>query len=77
MMKHLQFFIIVALGFILMAAGFPNLPQQLLNYVGINLPSTLTTNRVNALDNTPINNSLTDEGATLGRVLFYLSLIHI
>ena len=54
-----------------MAAGYPNLPQQLLSYAGITLPSELTTTRISNLDNTPPDNAITDAGATLGRVLFY------
>ena len=56
-----------------------NLPEVPYDYVNLNLPSHFTTNipgqplptSVNGLDNTPIDNPITNEGATLGRVLFY------
>ncbi len=43
-----------------------NLPAHFLN----NAPGPLPTS-INGLDNTPSDNPLTNEGATLGRVLFY------
>ncbi|MGV6831419.1 MAG: cytochrome-c peroxidase [bacterium] len=56
-----------------------NLPEVPFDYVNLNLPSHFTTDipgqplptSVNGLDNTPIDNPITNEGATLGRVLFY------
>ncbi|HRF38204.1 MAG TPA: cytochrome-c peroxidase, partial [Saprospiraceae bacterium] len=56
-----------------------NLPATPYNYTAINLPAHLTTNALlgpgqNAAvnnDNTPASNPTTNEGATLGRVLFY------
>ncbi|WP_020536265.1 cytochrome-c peroxidase [Lewinella cohaerens] len=57
-----------------------NLPEQHFNYANIQLPIHYTTNRFPAqfqfqpaieYDNTPIDNQITDAGATLGRVLFY------
>ena len=57
-----------------------NLPEEYFNYANIELPSYLTTNEfptqfqfqdLTEYDNTPIDNPITDEGATLGRVLFY------
>lgn len=56
-----------------------NLPETPYNYIDIVLPAHLTTNvllgpgqnAANDNDNTPLNNPTTDEGATLGRVLFY------
>lgn len=56
-----------------------NLPASPYDYSTVNLPSYLTTNFLlgggqNAAadnDNTPANNPVTNEGATLGRVLFY------
>lgn len=55
-----------------------NLPEVPYDYETIDLPGHLTTNVLlgpgqNAAtdnDNTPTNNPVTDEGATLGRVLF-------
>ncbi len=48
----------------------PNLPATLYDYVAA-LPDYLTTVAIRQVDNTPANNPLTNEGATLGRVLFY------
>lgn len=58
------------------ALGAPSLPANLFNYENPNLPAHFTQNNasfgsVAATDNTPNNNPVTDEGATLGRVLFY------
>lgn len=56
----------------------PELPNELYNYENIQLPEHFTTyvpgpfpNSVTEIDNTPPDNPITDEGATLGRVLFY------
>ena len=46
-----------------------NLPSTPLNYL-VTYP-THVANALAAADNTPANNQLTNEGATLGRVLFY------
>ncbi len=57
-----------------------NLPDQPFNYANIQLPDHYTNNEfpsqfqfqpVTQFDNTPIDNPITDAGATLGRVLFY------
>ena len=48
-----------------------NLPATPFNYANIVLPNSFLTNAVRNEDNTPINNPITDHGATLGRVLFY------
>lgn len=55
-----------------------NLPTSPYDYASLNLPSHFTTNSpgplptsVNGIDNTPDENPITNEGATLGRVLFY------
>ena len=63
---------------VLTAALAPQLPQTLYNYAAITLPDHFLVNAlpgpgnaVVANDNTPLNNPVTDEGATLGRVLFY------
>lgn len=57
-----------------------NLPEDYFNYANISLPSYYLTSEfpdgypfppVVTYDNTPINNPITDAGATLGRVLFY------
>ena len=59
----------------------PLLPSTLLDYESISLPTHYTTNAFSGqarfqraasqLDNTPVNNPITNAGATLGRVLFY------
>lgn len=48
-----------------------NLPVVAYNYSDIDLPIHFSDNDVLIADNTPNNNPTTDEGATLGRVLFY------
>ena len=49
-----------------------NLPSSEFNYSNIDLPGHLSESGFNGLsDNTPIDNTITDAGATLGRVLFY------
>ncbi|MEY4934256.1 MAG: hypothetical protein RIS64_615 [Bacteroidota bacterium] len=55
-----------------------NLPTTAFNYANLNLPSHFTTNSggplptaVTATDNMPASNPVTNDGATLGRVLFY------
>lgn len=55
------------------------MPEAHFDYVNSNLPDHFTTDlpgqplptSVNGLDNTPADNPITNEGATLGRVLFY------
>lgn len=47
------------------------LPATPYRYAGISLPVHFTTPDANRFDNTPADNPLTDEGATLGRALFY------
>ena len=57
------------------AAQLPNdeplLPSTPYDYDGIVLPPHLQAPPVQNADNTPDDNALTDEGATLGRVIFY------
>ncbi len=48
-----------------------DLPSDLFNYADPDLPNHFITGDVSRIDNTPGNNPVTDEGATLGRVLFY------
>ncbi|MFT6872402.1 MAG: cytochrome c peroxidase [Roseivirga sp.] len=48
-----------------------NLPSDYYNYANPELPNHFATGQVAGIDNTPNNNPVTDEGATLGRVLFY------
>lgn len=56
----------------------PVLPNTPYDYATLNLPAHFTTNAggplptsINGLDNTPVDNPITNHGATLGRVLFY------
>ncbi|MBL7997525.1 MAG: c-type cytochrome [Candidatus Kapabacteria bacterium] len=49
----------------------PSLPATPYSYANIQLPAYLTTGAVQGQINTPANNQITDNGATLGRVLFY------
>lgn len=51
--------------------GVISLPAAPYNYADITLPNYYTNGPVNAADNTPNDNPVTNEGATLGRVLFY------
>lgn len=48
-----------------------DLPDSPFNYANILLPDFFFDNDVRDEDNTPNNNTTTDNGATLGRVLFY------
>lgn len=48
-----------------------NLPSTPFNYSNIALPPYLSSPNIQAQLNTPGNNPITDNGATLGRVLFY------
>ncbi|MDP3927502.1 MAG: cytochrome-c peroxidase, partial [Bacteroidota bacterium] len=56
-----------------------NLPETPFNYANLVLPNYFTTDvpgsplpgSINGTDNTPANNPVTNDGATLGRVLFY------
>ena len=48
-----------------------NLPALPFNYANPTLPAYITASPIQAQINTPINNQITDNGATLGRVLFY------
>ncbi len=47
------------------------LPSTPFNYANIAIPNFFLDNDVQQEDNTPNNNPITDNGATLGRVLFY------
>lgn len=47
------------------------LPDSPFNYANMLLPNFFLDNDVRNEDNTPNNNQITDNGATLGRVLFY------
>jgi cytochrome c peroxidase len=47
------------------------LPDQPYRYANLDLPAHFNTAAAVRFDNTPADNPVTDEGATLGRVLFY------
>jgi cytochrome c peroxidase len=59
-----------ALSARLTATNTPDLPSTPYRYANVALPAHFTQPGRNH-DNTPLNNPLTDDGATLGRVLFY------
>ena len=80
------FFIVSSLFSILISAIIfspvsisPVLPDDPYDYTTLNLPAHFTTDvpnsplptSINGIDNTPVDNPVTDHGATLGRVLFY------
>lgn len=48
-----------------------NLPSTFFAYANQQLPNYLLTPNIAGQDNTPADNAVTDQGATLGRVLFY------
>jgi len=53
------------------SAVAPVLPATMANYANPTLPGYLNAGPVANADNTPVNNPVTNAGATLGRVLFY------
>lgn len=53
----------------------PDLPDSPFEYANIDLPAHFLDNDILDADNTPTNNPITNEGATLGRVLFYETLL--
>lgn len=48
-----------------------NLPATPYNYANITLPAYLSAPNIQGQVNTPVDNPVTNDGATLGRVLFY------
>lgn len=62
---------LAVLGAFTVRSGEPSLPATPLDYEGVTLPAHLDVTPVRQLDNQPSDNPVTDEGATLGRVLFY------
>ena len=48
-----------------------NLPTDEFNYADVNLPNSFYDNNLMQEDNIPTNNRVRNQGATLGRVLFY------
>jgi cytochrome c peroxidase len=72
----LIFFLLIASKAITIS-DYLNLPEIPFDY-SVNLPSYFFTNAggglptsINGIDNIPANNTITDDGATLGRVLFF------
>ena len=57
------------------AQRIPSLPDMPFNYSDPPLPNHFNNQQITNADNTPANNPITDEGATLGRVLFYDPLL--
>lgn len=49
----------------------PVLPAALDNYQSPDLPQHILADEIQSTDNEPVDNTVTDAGATLGRVLFY------
>ena len=62
---------VLLVAFTVRLSNTPTLPATPLNYANIALPAHLTGPDLQQADNTPGDNPVTDEGATLGRVLFY------
>lgn len=54
-----------------LSALIPVLPTTPFNYTTVTLPAYLNTPQIRNQINTPTNNPITDQGAALGRVLFY------
>ncbi|AEI48686.1 cytochrome-c peroxidase [Runella slithyformis] len=54
-----------------MSTTVPVLPATPFNYATVTLPTYLNTPPIRNQINTPANNPITDQGAALGRVLFY------
>lgn len=76
MMKTLKLLVLVVAAlsmsaFILMEANLLDLPFEPFNYSNLMLPQHFQRMGLNQWDNTPANNITTNDGATLGRVLFY------
>jgi cytochrome c peroxidase len=63
-MKNQYLIFIAIISFLMLSAGTIDL-DSLFNYANQSIPSYINE------DNTPASNPITDEGATLGRVLFY------
>ena len=70
---YIKVFFMLAIILSLMSLAIPVLPPVPYDYVNLNLPAHFTNPNfdITFWDNTPANNPLTDDGATLGRVLFY------
>lgn len=73
----IAFFLLFTSATRVFLTGEPTLPNIAFDY-SVNLPAHFLTNAggplptsINGLDNTPADNPITNDGATLGRVLFY------
>ena len=77
--NYFQGFFILSALITLMSLAIPVLPPIPYDYVNLNLPPhfTNTSFDVTFWDNTPGNNPLTNDGATLGRVLFYDKILSL
>ncbi len=62
---------VLLVAFTVRQSGTPTLPATPFNYANLTLPAHLSGFDLQQEDNTPAGNPVTDEGATLGRVLFY------
>jgi cytochrome c peroxidase len=67
---------VIFLGITIVRAQSPDLPTPVLpdipdEYANLNLPAHFNTPQLINIDNTPFDNPVTNEGARLGRVLFY------
>ena len=79
MNRSYSLFLLVALSFASCRPELPgdpvaeylNLPETPYDYTPSELPAHFAQPNVLASDNTPMTNPVTDDGATLGRVLFY------
>lgn len=67
----LKTFIGIFLLITLVSLTNPVLPPVPYDYESLNLPAHMSAFDVTSTDNTPSNNPISDDGATLGRVLFY------
>lgn len=75
-MKKIKLLFGIAFAIVLMSSVLPNLPSIPFDYITLNLPAHFTSITVPFADvtpyeNTPSNNVANNDGATLGRVLFY------
>ncbi len=78
-MKKLIAGILISLAFVVTSCKhdipeigpLPILPDSLYNYTVFDFPEHFNSQFLNLIESTPINNITSDEGATLGRVIFY------
>jgi cytochrome c peroxidase len=58
-------------------AEYLQLPSSPFDYASISVPEHLNTTWIYQMDNSPVDNPITNEGARLGRVLFYDSNLSV